>query len=126
MNTPLYQYLGLTVGSIKQGMTPEERRKAYAQDIVYVSNKEIVFDYLKDRLATGGMLQSRLRLRRLYSGGRTPPILLRGLHVAIVDEADSVLVDEGSDTAHHLRNRKRRRRRRAVPYGPGACETPEA
>jgi preprotein translocase subunit SecA len=93
-NKPLYEYLGLTVGSIKQGMSPDERRKEYAQDIVYVSNKEIVFDYLKDRLATGGMVQARLRLRRLYSGGRMPPVLLHGLHVAIVDEADSVLVDE--------------------------------
>ena len=93
-NRPLYQYLGLTVGAIKQGMTPDERRKQYAQDIVYVSNKEIVFDYLKDRLACGGIQQARMRLRRLYAGGRTPPSLLRGLHVAIVDEADSVLVDE--------------------------------
>jgi preprotein translocase subunit SecA len=93
-NTPLYQFLGLTVGAISGDIKPEQRREQYARDIVYVSNKEVVFDYLKDRLAAGGLAQSRLRLRKLRGGARTPAMLLRGLHVAIVDEADSVLIDE--------------------------------
>ena len=93
-NLPLYTLLGMTVGSISQDVKPEQRRQQYARDIVYVSNKEVVFDYLKDRLAAGGLAQSRLRLRKLRGGARTPPMLLRGLHVAIVDEADSVLIDE--------------------------------
>jgi preprotein translocase subunit SecA len=93
-NLPLYTLLGMTVGSISQDVKPGERREQYARDIVYVSNKEVVFDYLKDRLAAGGLAQSRLRLRKLRGGARTPPMLLRGLHVAIVDEADSVLIDE--------------------------------
>src|SRR3954470_790989 len=93
-NLPLYSLLGLSVGSIAQDVKPEERRQQYARDIVYVSNKEVVFDYLKDRLAGGGLSESRLRLRKLHGGARAPAMLLRGLHVAIVDEADSVLIDE--------------------------------
>jgi preprotein translocase subunit SecA len=93
-NAPLYSCLELTVGAIAQGMTPDQRRLQYARDITHVSNKEIVFDYLKDRLATGGVPRARLRLRRIYKESRSSPVLLRGLHVAIVDEADSVLIDE--------------------------------
>lgn len=93
-NTPLYAFFGLTVGVIEQGMQPDQRRAQYANDIVYVSNKEIVFDYLKDRIATGGALGAHFSLRRLYRGTQQTLLLLRGLHVAIVDEADSVLIDE--------------------------------
>lgn len=92
-NIPLYQFFGLSVGVVIQGMSPEERRSQYAQDIVYVSNKEIVFDYLKDRIATKGANLSQYLLRNLYKNNN-PQLLLRGLHVAIVDEADSVLIDE--------------------------------
>lgn len=91
---PLYHYLGLSVGAIGQDMAPAERREQYARDIVYVSNKELVFDYLKDRLAAGGTAAGQARLRQLYLPGRQPALLLRGLHLAIVDEADSVLIDE--------------------------------
>ena len=93
-NTPLYAFFGLSVGIIEQGMQPDQRRAQYAHNITYVSNKEIVFDYLKDRIATGGALGAHHSLRRLYRGTRQAPLLLRGLHVAIVDEADSVLIDE--------------------------------
>ncbi|HUQ09934.1 MAG TPA: hypothetical protein VM146_06415 [Steroidobacteraceae bacterium] len=93
-NLPLYTSLGLSVGAISADVKPEQRREQYARDIVYVSNKEVVFDYLKDRLAAGGLAQSRLRIRKLRGARAAPPMLLRGLHVAIVDEADSVLIDE--------------------------------
>lgn len=93
-NTPLYNFFGIKVGVILQGMEPDKRRAEYACDVVYVSNKEIVFDYLKDRIATGDALATHYRLRRLYGSGVQPKVLLRGLHVAIVDEADSILVDE--------------------------------
>ena len=93
-NAPLFACLGLSVGAIAQGMRPDERRAQYARDVVYVSNKELVFDYLKDGLARSGAPASRLRLRRVYKDVRPPAMLLRGLHVAIVDEADSVLIDE--------------------------------
>lgn len=92
-NLPLYHFFGLSVGVVKQGMQPPERQAQYANDIVYVSNKEIVFDYLKDRIATKGASLSQYLLRGLYKNNN-PQVLLRGLPVAIVDEADSVLIDE--------------------------------
>jgi preprotein translocase subunit SecA len=93
-NGPLYKFMGLSVGVIKQEMPLSERRSQYACDIVYVSNKELVFDYLKDRIAAGDTVAAHLRLRQLYRPGAQPGMLLRGLHMAIVDEADSVLIDE--------------------------------
>ena len=92
---PVYQALGLTVGVIKQGMDADARRAAYGCDVTYCTNKELVFDYLKDRLVVGQMpSQTHLRLERLHDPGTARRLLLRGLHYAIVDEADSVLVDE--------------------------------
>jgi preprotein translocase subunit SecA len=93
-NGPLYRFFGLDVGVVGEGMSPEQRRTQYAAHVVYVSNKEIVFDYLKDRIATGGAIATHYRLRSLYRSGQQPNLLLRGLHVAIVDEADSILIDE--------------------------------
>ncbi|HEU0187727.1 MAG TPA: DEAD/DEAH box helicase [Gallionellaceae bacterium] len=93
-NSPLYNFFNLSVGIIIQGMTPEQRRAEYAKEVVYVSNKEVVFDYLKDRLATGEALATHYRLRKLYGNDQQPNVLMRGLHVAIVDEADSILIDE--------------------------------
>lgn len=93
-NTPLFEYLGLSVGTIKQDMSIEQRRDIYRRNIVYVSNKEIVFDYLKDQIAGGKLLASQQQLRMLGGIGRPPSLLLGGLHYAIVDEVDSVLVDE--------------------------------
>jgi preprotein translocase subunit SecA len=92
---PVYAALGLTVGVVKQGMDPEARRAAYACDVTYCTNKELVFDYLKDRLVVGQMpSQTHLHLERLHNPQTSQRLLLRGLHYAIVDEADSVLVDE--------------------------------
>ena len=92
---PVYAALGLTVGVVKQGMDLEARRAAYACDVTYCTNKELVFEYLKDRLVVGQMpSQTHLHLERLHCPDTPQPLLLRGLHYAIVDEADSVLVDE--------------------------------
>lgn len=93
-NKPLFAFLGLSVGIIEADMDPDDRRAQYACDIAYVSNKELVFDYLKDRIATKGTLDAHVRLRAYASGTARLPVLLRGLHMAIVDEADSVLIDE--------------------------------
>jgi len=94
--TPVYKFLGLTVGTITEGMAPEARRAAYACDITYGTNKQVVFDYLKDRLLRGrdtGPMQLQVEsLHAEYS--RKSRLLLRGLCFVIVDEADSVLVDE--------------------------------
>jgi preprotein translocase subunit SecA len=93
---PIYRMLGLSVGVIQHGMEPAARRAAYACDVTYCTNKEVVFDYLRDRIVLGDQPSSaRLRLERLYGGqARVRQLLHRGLHYAIVDEADSVLVDE--------------------------------
>jgi preprotein translocase subunit SecA len=93
---PLYRALGLTVGHVDQGMAPEQCREAYACDITYCTNKQVAFDYLRDRLLLGNT-RSHLRLQlesawdRRHRQGQ---LLLRGLCFAIVDEADSVLIDE--------------------------------
>ncbi|OYU86318.1 MAG: prepilin peptidase [Bradyrhizobiaceae bacterium PARB1] len=93
---PLYRFFGLTIGSVVQGMKPEERRAAYACDITYCTNKEVTFDYLRDVIALGAR-RSHLRFKVdsiTRADEATQGVVLRGLHYAIVDEADSVLVDE--------------------------------
>jgi preprotein translocase subunit SecA len=93
---PLYDAVGLSVGTILEGMSPPERRRAYNCCITYCANKQVVFDYLKDRL----LLQQENRALHLKIEGlhhaepRVTRLMMRGLCFAIVDEADSVLVDE--------------------------------
>jgi preprotein translocase subunit SecA len=104
---PFYAALGLTSGLVAGGQTPAERRAAYACDIVYASNKELVFDYLRDQMrrrASSSALHTRLA-RLDGRGGHADGLVMRGLDFVIVDEADSVLIDEArtpliiSDTA---------------------------
>jgi preprotein translocase subunit SecA len=108
---PLYAFFGLSVGTITEGMAPDARRAAYACDITYCTNKQLVFDYLKDRLMLGQEARHlHLQIEGLHAEyPRTRRLLLRGLCFVIVDEADSVLVDEArtpliisnaGDTAH--------------------------
>ncbi|MFA4969668.1 MAG: preprotein translocase subunit SecA, partial [Sulfuritalea sp.] len=94
--SPIYKFLGLTVGTITEGMDPDERRRAYACDITYGTNKQMVFDYLKDRLMLGRDARPmNLQIEGLHAEhSRTRQLLLRGLCFVIVDEADSVLIDE--------------------------------
>lgn len=95
---PVYEALGLTVGLVVHGQSPAERREAYAADVTYCTNKDLVFDYLRDRLALGrhrGLPRQMIRALTEATGQlASDRLLLRGLHVAIVDEADSVLIDE--------------------------------
>ncbi len=74
---PVYRFLGLTVGVIKNSQSPQEKREAYACDITYGTNNELGFDYLRDNLAFG--LEDRVQRQLAY---------------AIVDEVDSILIDE--------------------------------
>ena len=93
---PLYEFFGLGVGRVVQGMETAERRDAYACAVTYCSNKELAFDYLRDRTRLGGRT-SRLHLALDRIGGaerRDGQLVLRGLWYGLVDEADSVFVDE--------------------------------
>jgi preprotein translocase subunit SecA len=92
---PLYSALGLKVGAVLEGMDQASKRAAYRCDICYCTNKQLVFDYLRDRLVQGSAGPMRLRLDGLYgSQSLGERLLLRGLCFAILDEADSILVDE--------------------------------
>ncbi len=73
----VHEFLGLKVGVVLNSMSPEERKAAYACDITYVTNNELGFDYLRDNMV-------------IYK----EQLVLRGLHYAIIDEVDSVLIDE--------------------------------
>ena len=73
----VYRYMGLTVGLIIPSMTPDERRVSYAADITYCTNNELGFDYLRDNMA-------------IYK----KELVQRGHNFAIVDEVDSILIDE--------------------------------
>jgi len=73
----LYQFLGLSVGVVISHQDPDVKRKAYASDIVYGTNNEFGFDYLRDNMA----FSKEMRFQR-------------GLHFAVIDEVDSILIDE--------------------------------
>lgn len=73
----VHRYLGLTVGVVLNSMTSEERQQAYNCDITYVTNNELGFDYLRDNMVV-----------------RKESLVQRELHYAIVDEVDSILIDE--------------------------------
>jgi preprotein translocase subunit SecA len=93
---PVYDFLGLKVGSIVEGMDEPKRREAYAADITYCTNKQLAFDYLRDRIVlrkAPGRLT--LQMEKLYQDtARLDLLLMRGLCFAIVDEVDSALIDE--------------------------------
>lgn len=72
-----FRFMGLSCGVVLNSMTPEERRAAYNCDITYVTNNELGFDYLRDNMA-------------IYK----KQLVLRGLHYAVIDEVDSILIDE--------------------------------
>lgn len=93
---PVYEFLGLTVAAATSKLEPSKRRAAYAQDIAYCTNKQLAFDYLRDLILLGrdhGRLRSRIE--RLHKKNpKSEQLFLRGLCFAIIDEADSVLIDE--------------------------------
>jgi len=97
---PLYRRLGLEGSAVISQMSRDLCQQSYRADIVHTTNKQIAFDYLRDRIEIGedtGDLRFEYRQIRgsLNSGGENP-LLLRGLCFAIVDEADSVLIDEAN------------------------------
>ncbi|MBH0209673.1 MAG: preprotein translocase subunit SecA, partial [Nitrospira sp.] len=93
---PIYEMLGLSVGAVTNELDPVGKQGAYSCDVTYCCNKELAFDYLRDRLAVGRQSNRiQLQLERLYGDAtKLRRLVLRGLCFGIVDEADSVLVDE--------------------------------
>ncbi|MCP3870353.1 MAG: hypothetical protein GY703_20125 [Gammaproteobacteria bacterium] len=94
---PLYRALGLRVGTVVEDMSNNERQEAYRCDVTCCSNKQVAFDYLRDRMVLGDRpdrLWLELESGTGEQGGRESKLLMQGLSFAIVDEADGVLIDE--------------------------------
>lgn len=98
-----YRRLGLRVGIIQEASTQRERRDAYDADITYAADKQVIFDHLRDRLLSpmlprlsGAILDDMFgpESSRDYPPDWSSRIVQRGLYAAIVDEADSILIDE--------------------------------
>ena len=94
---PFFSSLGLTTGAVTQPMEIADRRVSWGRDITYCSAKELVFDHLRESLSgTAGLSDLERRARQLSGVERIGIPLLRGLRMAIVDEIDTVLIDEAS------------------------------
>jgi len=93
---PLYHFCGVRVGFVAFWMGQAERLKNYGCDVTYVTSKELLADFLRDRLLVGKMANPTRRLIRKMLAPRhaVEGLVMRGLHTGIVDEADSVLIDE--------------------------------
>jgi len=108
---PVYEFLGMSVGAIQSDMDPDERQPVYACDIVYGTNNEFGFDYLRDNMKI-----------------RVEDQVQRELHYAIIDEVDSVLIDEartpliisgmpeGATDKYYVANRAVQRLHKGVHY----------
>ena len=94
---PLYRFCGIHAGFVTAQHSPEERRHAYACDITYTTSKEVVADFLRDSLKLGQLRNPTRRLVQQLLHPRPESqdgLVMRGLHSAIIDEADSILIDE--------------------------------
>lgn len=94
----LYEFCGVSVGSVTSSMAPEDRARGYAADVTYTTSKEVAADFLRDRLKLGEINHPTQRLlkRHLQPYRADDGLVMRGLHTAIIDEADSVLIDEAA------------------------------
>ena len=97
--TPFFAFCGLTVDYLETDMAPARRREAYRSDVTYATNKAVAADFLHDQLAVGRLRSSASAILQKitrgngFDGGQ---LIQRGLACAIVDEADSVLIDEAA------------------------------
>ena len=94
---PFYGLCGLAAGHVTGQMRPAQRQAGYAAPVTYTTSKEVVADFLRDRLHMGQVIEPERRLvRQLLQPGRAldAGLAMRGLETAIVDEADHVLIDE--------------------------------
>ncbi len=92
---PMYEMLGLRVGHVIHESTPRDRVDHYRRDVVYVTSKELVADFLRDQIALGNLkTATQTAVGLLVHGGAAHPLMVPGLFKVIVDEADSLLIDE--------------------------------
>jgi len=93
---PLFARCGLRATAVVHGMPAEALRAAYAADLVYATSKQLLADHLCDQIVLGGATDAaRRRIHELRPGGAAQ-VRTRGLHAALVDEADSVMIDEAN------------------------------
>jgi preprotein translocase subunit SecA len=93
---PVYRMLGLSVGHVIHETSHRDRIDHYRRNVIYVTSKEIVADFLRDQIALGSMRSStQTVVGMLMKGPRPNQLLVPGLWKVIVDEADSLLIDEG-------------------------------
>jgi preprotein translocase subunit SecA len=93
----IYRFCGLRASHLEQGMDAHARKYAYQADITYCTNKEVCADFLRDQIVLGSIKDSNTALlTKLISAEQSPinNLVQRGLNYAIVDEADSILIDE--------------------------------
>jgi len=92
---PFYKVQGLGVGAIKQETDPAQKKQIYQFDLVYGTAKQMLADYLSDIISFDGLAsRQRVNLKRLQ--GKDGAFVMRGLHSVIVDEADSILIDDAT------------------------------
>lgn len=92
---PLFQSMGFTVGVVTERSSPQQRAQAYACHVTYCTAKELVFDYLRDQIETQHIV-SDLHMHAAQLSQQAPNVVLRGVGIALLDEADSVLIDEAT------------------------------
>lgn len=94
---PLYRFCQLTTGWVSSQMSAAERKENYQRNLVYTTSKELLADYLRDKLLLGSDFQAsrrRLKCRHKNTESTTQGTVMRGIDAAIIDEADSILIDE--------------------------------
>ena len=92
---PIYEMLGFRAGHVVHETTPQERIEHYRRGVVYCTSKELVADFLRDQIQLGNLRTStQTALGLMMSGGAPQRLMVPGLFRAIVDEADSLLIDE--------------------------------
>lgn len=91
---PVYGLLGLKVGCIQADMTTDDRRRAYCDDVTYATAKELGFDFLRDRLRRNASPADAPRRAYRPTQSGEQPVIERGQYFALIDEADSVLIDD--------------------------------
>jgi preprotein translocase subunit SecA len=94
---PLYRFCGVSVGRVISEMEPHARREEYRKDVTYTTSKEILADFLRDRLRLDTLQNAGRRQIRALSGHLQDiekGLVMRGIHTAVVDEVDNILIDE--------------------------------